>query len=89
MMDVRIVAAAPVSPARLVVRLAEAFGAERIAITADGVRLSAPSAAGRVLVQVMDAVESWLAEVSAPAAEVWFGERRYRLAGPDLGAHEG
>ena len=81
-MEMRIVVPEAASTSTLAERLSVVVGAERILLLDDqqevGVRVE--GASDRAVLHVIDTVERWLEERAAGSAELWLGERSYRLA---------
>ena len=81
-MEMRIVVPETASTSVLAERLTAAFGPERISLLNDrrevDVRVEGPS--DRAVLRVLDTVDRWLDEMAAGSAEMWLGERSYRIA---------
>lgn len=81
-MEMRIVLGDAGSANALAEQLTAAFGNGRIAFWGDrpevGLRIEGDS--DRIVLRVLDAVERWLDQVGLGSAELWLGERSYRVA---------
>jgi hypothetical protein len=81
-MEIRIVVPSVESATALAERLTLEFGSGPVSLRGEhrevDIRLEQDS--GRVVLHVLDAVERWLDQAGAAFAEMWLGERSYRLA---------
>jgi hypothetical protein len=81
-MEVRIVVSEAEGASALAERLNVAFGAERISLRRDRpeVDVRVEGNTDRAVLRVLDAVEAWLDRTAVGWAEMWLGERSYRVA---------
>jgi hypothetical protein len=81
-MEMRIVVQDAASAGALAERLTLALGAERISIVRgrQEVDVQVERDSDRAILHIIDTVERWLEHATAGSAEMWLGERSYRLA---------
>ena len=81
-MEMRIVVPETASASALAERLTLVVGAERISLLGDcqEVDVRVEEASDRAILHVLDAVDRWLEQASVGSAEMWLGDRSYRLA---------
>jgi hypothetical protein len=80
-MEMRIVVPEAVSTSVLAERLTAAFGPERISLLNDRreVDVRVEGASDHAVLRVLDTVDRWLDEMAGGWAEMWLGERSYRM----------
>ena len=80
-MEIRIVVPEAASTSALAERLTAAFGSDRISLPADRqeVDVRVVGSTDRAVLGVLDTVDRWLDEMAAGSAEMWLGERSYRI----------
>jgi hypothetical protein len=80
-MVMRVVVADGGNAAMLARRLAGDFGAERVRLWRDRpeVEVELTQNSDRALLRLLEAVERWLDGAAVASAELWVGERSYRL----------
>ena len=80
-MEMRIVVQEDASTTVLADRLTAAFGPEPISLSADRqqVDVRVASASDHAVLRILETVDHWLDETAGGSAEMWLGERSYRM----------
>ena len=80
-MEMRIVVPEATGTSVLAERLTAAFGPERISLVSDRrqVAVRVESAGDNAVLRILETVDTWLDEMAGGSAEMWLGERSYRM----------
>lgn len=81
-MEMRIVVPDAASASALAQRLTVTFGAERISLSGERreVDVLVEQDSDPAILRVLDVVERWLDHAAVGSAEMWLGERSYKVA---------
>lgn len=80
--EMRIMAGDAVSACALADALIATFGNDRVSLRSDrpSVEVQVRGGSDRTVLRVLDTVERWLDHAGSGSAEMWLGDRSYRIA---------